>query len=183
MEMAKGHRLYIAAPTASFHEQYRRKTEAERIRRATLPRNLEESADAIAEELAGERALPPRNMRGLVRAEAHAINDTSVAEIASLRAKINKLEAFLGGSKKAKPKSSDKGSTNNKKPSSGTNAKKQNFRNGMNKAAASGQATQPRGRAGGPGNVSNAGKRGENKTPSRGKPVGKKASSKTGKRN
>ena len=193
MEMARAARLYVTEPTARFHDQYRRKQEADRIRRATLPRNLDDNADAVAEDLANERAVVPNILEGVVRAEAHAINDVTSAEIVSLRAKVNVLKNFLSSpnlppelkallkprAKKGKSKDNIKGSTT-KKPATKSGAK--NFQNGKKKPATSGPATQPREKAGGPGNSSNAGKRGEKKTSSHGKRAGKKASSKTGKR-
>ena len=153
--MARAARLYVAEPTARFHDQYRRKQEADRIRRATLPRNLDDNADAVAEELANERAVAPNILRGVVRTEAHAINDVTSAEIASLRAKVNVLENFLSSpnfppefkdllkprAKKGKGEDNSKGPTT-KKPAAKSGAK--TFQNGKKKPATSGPATQPR---------------------------------------
>ena len=147
----------------------------------------------MAEELANERAVAPNILRGVVRAEAHAINGVTSAEIVSLRAKINVLENFLSlpnlppefkallkpRAKKGKGKDNRNGSTT-KKPVAKSGAK--NFQNGKKKPTMSGPATQPHVKASGPGNASNAGKRGGKKTSSHGKRAGKKASSKTGKR-
>ena len=193
-EMARAHRLYVAEPTARFHDQYRRKQEADRIRQATLPRNLDDNAEAVAGELAAERAVAPKILRGVVRAEAHAINDAASAQIASLRAKVDALESFLSSPNlprefksllkpnpgKGKNKNGEKGSTA-KKPAAKSSAK--DFTNGKKKPATSGPATQSRGRAGGPGNASKAGERGGKKTSSHGKRAGKKDSSKIRKRN
>ena len=109
----------------------------------------------MAEELANERAVAPNILRGVVRAEAHAINGVTSAEIASLRAKINVLENFLSlpnlppefkallkpKAKKGKGKDSSKGSIG-KKPAAKSGAK--TFQNGKKKPATSGPATQPR---------------------------------------
>ena len=61
------------------------------IQKATIPQALDASAEAIADQVNGEHALPPQNMRGLFREEAHKINDVTEREIASLRSKLEKF--------------------------------------------------------------------------------------------
>ena len=61
-EMARAHKLYVIEPKARSRDQFRRKQEADIIRRDSPPQ-LEENADAVAEDLASERAVPLKNMR------------------------------------------------------------------------------------------------------------------------
>ena len=176
-EMKRNFERLVVEPLRWFHNQYTYREEHIRIQRATLPQALDSSAEDIAETVNAERALPPRNMRDLVRAEAHKINDGNEREIASLRAQVEKLQFKLG----VKPKQKSKKEKKKKKKDSPSADK--DFYRSRGKAAATGSANQHRGRAAGPGDATKRGKRGSSRGRSRSKSVGRKGASATKKRN
>ena len=168
----------VVEPLHWFHNQYTYREEHIRIQRATLPQNLETNAEDIAEMVNADRALPPHNMRDLVRAEAHKINDGNKRKIAPLHAQIEKLQSKLGMEFKQKPKKEKK-----KKKQDSPAADKKDFHRSRGKAAATGSANLHRERAGGPGNATKCGKRGSSKGLSCSRFVGRKGTSATKKRN
>ena len=171
-ELYKNFGRLVIEPTRCFVNQHTYREEHIRIQRATLPQALESNAEDIAEQVNGERALPPRNMRGLVRAEAHKINDTTTSEIASLRAQVEKLTTESAKKKKKEKKKNKDTSASSKK----------DFHRSRGKAAATGSANHHRGRAAGPGNATKHGKRGSSRGRSRSRSVGRKGASSTKKR-
>merc|ERR1711966_246681 len=90
-EMKKNFDRLVVEPIRWFHNQYTYREEHIRIQRVTLPQALETNAEDITAMVNADLALPPRNMRDLVRAEAHKVNDGNEREIASLRTQIEKL--------------------------------------------------------------------------------------------
>merc|ERR1711966_565184 len=99
-EMKNNFDRLVVEPIRWFHNQCTYREEYIRIQRATLPQTLETSAEDIAEMVNADLALPPRNMRDLVLAKAHKINDGNEREIASLRTQIEKLQSKLGAESK-----------------------------------------------------------------------------------
>ena len=188
-------------PTRLFRLQHEYREEHKRIQRAMRSDAIDASAEEIAEQVHGERTLPPRNMRGLAREEAHKINDATAREIASLRSQLEKLRADLGGEPPASRRSrtradKNKNKTRNKNPSANASDNKrskkkrggggktnEDFRRSRGKAAGKGAATQPRGRAAGSGSATSGGKGKPNKSRSHSKSAGRKRASGTGKRN
>ena len=196
----KGFSWLVEEPTHLFRIQYEYREEHKRIQRAMKSDAIDASAEEIAEQVHGERSLPPRNMRGLAREEAHKINDATAREIASLCSQLEKLKADLNDeppasrrarahASKNKNKSKNKGpraaTKNNKrsKNKGGGDGKPKDFRRSRGKAAGKGAATQPRGRAAGSGSATSGGKGKPNKSRSHSKSAGRKRASGTGKRN
>ena len=178
-EMKKNFERLVVEPVRWFHNQYTYREEHIRIQRATLPQTLESNAEDIADAVNADRALPPRNMRDLVRAEAHKINDGNEKEIASLRAQIAKLQSKIDTEPGQKSKKEKKA----KKKKNSPPADKKDFHRSRGKAAATGSAKQHRGRAAGPGDATKRGKRGSSKGRSRSRSAGRKDASATKKRN
>ena len=58
-----GFNWFVAEPVCIFRIQYNYKEEHKRIHRAVMPDAINENAEAIAEQVNGERSLPPRNTR------------------------------------------------------------------------------------------------------------------------
>merc|ERR1711966_298851 len=141
-EMKKNFDRLVVEPFCWFHNQYTYREEHIRIQRATLPQTLETNAENITKMVNADRALPPRNMRNLVRAEAHKINDGNEREIASLRTQIEKLHSKFGAESKQKSKKEKK-----KKKKDSPAADKKDFHCSRGKAVATGSANEHRGRA------------------------------------
>ena len=85
-ELFKNFERLVTEFTCWFVHQYHYKQEHIRTCQVILPQDLEVNAEDIAKQVNNERALFPRNMRGLVRVEAHKINNSTKREVASLRA-------------------------------------------------------------------------------------------------
>jgi hypothetical protein len=152
----------VTEPARLFHEQYQQSQETKRIIAATTPVALEHSAEDIAAEVSEERAVTPKNLRGIVRLEANKITKDLERKVASLQAKLDKQEGCTSGTKK---------NSKNKK----------DFRR-SGKAAATDSATKTRKGVGGPGNATSSNVKGSAKSRSKNKSSGSKQASSTKKR-
>ena len=81
-KMARAHKLYAIEPTTRSHDQFRRKQEADLIRRHPPPQ-LEENKDS-----------PSQEHVQLGACLGHAIDNVTSVEITFLRAKVDVLEIF-----------------------------------------------------------------------------------------
>ena len=105
----------VEDPLRWFLDYYNYKEEHKRIQHATLPQALDKSTEAIDNQVNGERALLPLNMRGIVREEAHKINNTKDRKIASLCSQLKNLKTKIKDDPRGASKKHARANTNKNK--------------------------------------------------------------------
>ena len=98
----------VSEPARLFHKQYQSAQETNRILTAITPVALEHSSEDIAAEVNDERAVTPKNLRGIVQIEANKITKDLERKVVSLQSMLDKQGWKPGAVKKTNKKSNGK---------------------------------------------------------------------------